>query len=198
MTHATRPFVRRLLVGEALAMLAGLLVFLVVIGNILVDVDAHLGRARSSATAVDGGTRTLPGLVDSLTDTLTALRGDVRPLEGDVEGMNRELAAIRGGVGSADRDLDHIGAAVAHAHGTLVVGADGAHRIDTGLLADRPAVGILLQELADVVSTIQTIDGAVTEIGRAATLLDAHLVSASGKVRGLCGLALNNLLSGCR
>lgn len=198
MSRATGPLLRRLLIAEGFAVLAGLLVFLVVIGNILVDVDRHLGRARSSAATVDGDTRTLPGLVDGLTDSLSTLRGDVRPLRGDIDGVNRDLIAIRGGVGAAAHDLDRIGATVAHVRDTMVAGAEDARRIDTGLLAGPPAVGVLLAELADVLSAVRAIRGAVTEIGAAATMLDAHLLSAAGKVRGLCGLALNNLLSGCR
>lgn len=194
-----RPTERRLVHGfaivEGLAFLGALILFLVLIGNTLVRIDDNLGATRSSAGQVDASAKTLPGLVDSITNSLTAIDNDVKPVKGQLDSINGGLSTTQGGLGVADSNLSSINGKLSHIEGNLTLADQYAHRVDVALIADNNGLAQVIAAVTSVINAAGGIQGDAANIGAAATPINQHLASIAAKAKNLCTAPVLSVLS---
>ena len=185
-----RPRERRLVHGfavfEGIAFLGALILFLVIIGNTLQRIDDNLGATRSSANAVDASAKTLPGLIDSITNSLTAIDNDVKPVKGQLESINSGLGSTQSGLGVADSNLSATNGALQHIEGNLSLADQYAHRVAVALIADDAGLAQVIARVVDLINAAGGIHGDAANIGTAAVPINDHLHSISTKTNNLC------------
>jgi hypothetical protein len=189
-----RPRERRLVHGfavfEGIAFLGALILFLVIIGNTLQRIDDNLGATRSSASAVDASAKTLPGLIDSITNSLTAIDNDVKPVRGQVDSINQGLGTTQGGLVTADGNLSSTNQQLQHIEGNLTLADQYAHRVDVALVADNAGLAQVIARVVDLLNAAGGIHADAANIGTAAVPVNDHLKSISGKTNNLCKTAV--------
>jgi hypothetical protein len=188
-----RPGERRLVHGfaivEGIAFLGALILFLVIIGNTLQRIDDNLGATRSSANAVDASAKTLPGLIDSITNSLTAIDNDVKPVKGQVDSINQGLGTTQGGLVTADGNLSSTNQQLQHIEGNLTLADQYARRVDVALIADNAGLAQVIARVVDLLNAAGGIHADAANIGVAAVPINDHLKSISGKTNNLCKTA---------
>ena len=189
-----RPGERRLVHGfaivEGIAFLGALILFLVIIGNTLQRIDDNLGATRSSASAVDASAKTLPGLIESITNSLTAIDNDVKPVRGQVDSINQGLGTTQGGLVTADGNLSSTNQQLQHIEGNLTLADQYAHRVDVALIADNAGLAQVIARVVDLLNAAGGIHADAANIGTAAVPINDHLKSISGKTNNLCKTAV--------
>ena len=189
-----RPGERRLVHGfaivEGIAFLGALILFLVIIGNPLQRIDDNLGATRSSASAVDASAKTLPGLIESITNSLTAIDNDVKPVRGQVDSINQGLGTTQGGLVTADGNLSSTNQQLQHIEGNLTLADQYAHRVDVALIADNAGLAQVIARVVDLLNAAGGIHADAANIGTAAVPINDHLKSISGKTNNLCKTAV--------
>jgi hypothetical protein len=196
-----RPGERKLVHGfavfEGIAFLGALILFLVVIGNTLVRINDNLGSTASSANAVDASAKTLPGLVDSITNSLTAINNDVKPVKGQLDSINSGLGTTQSGLGVADSNLSSINQLLGHTEGNLSLADQYAHRVAVALIADDAGLAQVIAKVVDLINAAGGIHGDAANIGTAAVPINDHLASISGKSKKLCNIPVSLLTNSC-
>ncbi len=196
MKPSERKLVHTFAVFEGIAFLGALILFLVIIGNTLVRIDDNLGSTRSSANAVDASAKTLPGLVDSITNSLTAIDNDVKPVKGQLDSINGGLGTTQNGLGVADSNLSSTNQLLSHIESNLTLADQYAHRVDVALIADNAGLAQVIAKVVDLISSAGGIHADAANIGTAATPINQHLASIAGKAKNLCTAPVLSLLSG--
>jgi ABC-type transporter Mla subunit MlaD len=194
-----RPGERRLVHGfavfEGIAFLGALILFLVIIGNTLQRIDDNLGSTRNSASQVDASARTLPGLVDSITNSLTAIDNDVKPVKGQLDSINGGLGTTQSGLGTADGNLSSTNQLLQHIESNLTLADQYAHRVDVALVADNAGLAQVIARVVDLINAAGGVHADAANIGAAAVPINDHLKSISGKTNRLCSAPVLSLLS---
>jgi hypothetical protein len=196
MKPGERRLVHSFAVFEGIAFLGALILFLVIIGNTLVRINDNLGTTASSANAVDASAKTLPGLVDSITNSLTAIDNDVKPVKGQLDSINSGLSTTQGGLGTADGNLSATNSSLQHIESNLTVADQYAHRVDVALVADNSGLGTVIARVVDLIASAGGIHADAANIATAAMPINDHLKSIAGKTRNLCQLPGLSLLGG--
>lgn len=195
-----RPMERKLVHGlaifEGIAFLGALMLFLVIIGNTLVRIDDNLGSTRTSASAVNASASTLPGLVDSITNSLTAIDNDVKPVKGQLDSINSGLSTTNGGLGTANSNLTSINGLLGHTEGNLVLADQYAHRVDVALIADNNGLAQVIAAITNLIGAAGAIQSDASNIGAAATPINQHLASIATKTKNLCTAPVLSALGG--
>jgi DNA-binding FrmR family transcriptional regulator len=181
-----RKLVHGFAVFEGIAFLGALILFLVIIGNTLVRINDNLGSTASSANAVDVSAKTLPGLVDSITNSLTAINNDVKPIKGQLDSINSGLGSTQSGLGVADGNLTAINGALQHIEGNLTLADQYAHRVAVALIADDAGLAQVIAKVIGLINAAGGIHGDAANIGAAAVPINDHLRSISTKSNNLC------------
>jgi hypothetical protein len=185
-----RPGERKLVHGfavfEGIAFLGALILFLVIIGNTLVRINDNLGSTASSANAVDASAKTLPGLVDSITNSLTAIDNDVKPVKGQLDSINGGLGTTQNGLGVADSNLSSTNQLLGHIEGNLTLADQYAHRVAVALIADDAGLAQVIARVVDLINAAGDVQGDAANIGTAAVPINDHLHSISTKANNLC------------
>ncbi|HEY2702345.1 MAG TPA: hypothetical protein VGL20_01520 [Candidatus Dormibacteraeota bacterium] len=186
MKPGERKLVHGFAVFEGIAFLGALILFLVIIGNTLVRINDNLGSTASSAGGIDASAKTLPGLVDSITNSLTAIDNDVKPVKGQLDQINSGLGTTQNGLGVADSNLSSTNQLLGHIEGNLTLADQYAHRVAVALIADDAGLAQVITKVIDLITAAGGIHGDAANIGTAAVPINDHLHSISTKTNNLC------------
>jgi predicted PurR-regulated permease PerM len=168
--HSTYPI-------EIALLVVALVVFLVIIGNVLVQINDNLHKTDAQASAVNRSTNSLPGLIGSITGSLQSIQHDVRNIPGQLDQINAGLDQAQKGLGVANDNLTSTNGALSHTSDTLVTALAYADRVKNGSIAIVNELGTAGGQLATAINLLSGVHSDAANISGLATAINGHLTS---------------------